>query len=87
LLALNWLSALPDDTSFTVHNDRYESFRRIFGDAQQARMQELSYFIVGAGALGCESLKNHVMMGIATSEDSRVLITDPNSIDHRNLSR
>jgi ubiquitin-activating enzyme E1 len=86
-LALNWVSALPDDTSFTVHNDRYESFRRIFGDAQQARMQELSYFIVGAGAIGCESLKNYVMMGIGTSEGSRLVITDPDSIEHSNLSR
>jgi ubiquitin-activating enzyme E1 len=84
-LALNWIEALPADRSFTRHHDRYDSFRSVFGDAQQSAMAALRYFIVGAGAIGCELLKNFALMGVGTT--GRLIVTDPDSIEQSNLSR
>lgn len=42
---------------------------------------------MGAGALGCEFLKNFAMMGVATSSSGRVTVTDDDVIEKSNLSR
>ncbi len=43
--------------------------------------------MVGAGAIGCEMLKNFAMMGIATDGKARVHLTDMDVIEKSNLSR
>jgi molybdopterin/thiamine biosynthesis adenylyltransferase len=43
--------------------------------------------MVGAGALGCEFLKNFALMGIATGAAGLVTLTDDDSIEKSNLSR
>jgi ubiquitin-activating enzyme E1 len=43
--------------------------------------------MVGAGALGCEFLKNFALMGIATGASGLVTLTDDDSIEKSNLSR
>lgn len=43
--------------------------------------------MVGAGALGCEQLKNFAMMGLATGEEGSVYVTDDDLIEKSNLSR
>ena len=50
-------------------------------------MQCLSYFMIGAGALGCEQLKSWAMMRGATDGDGRIFITDMDSIERSNLNR
>lgn len=45
-------------------------------------IQDKKVFIVGSGAIGCELLKNLVMLGI-----KNITITDPDSIEESNLSR
>jgi ubiquitin-activating enzyme E1 len=42
---------------------------------------------VGAGALGCEFLKNFAMMGIACGDSGLVTVTDDDVIEKSNLSR
>ena len=42
---------------------------------------------VGAGAIGCEMLKNYAMMGVASGGDGKVFVTDMDSIEKSNLNR
>ena len=45
------------------------------------------FFIVGAGAIGCEYLKNFAMMGIGAGAKGEVIITDMDLIEKSNLNR
>ena len=42
--------------------------------------------MIGAGAIGCELLKNFAMIGIGT-DGGCVYVTDPDVIENSNLSR
>jgi hypothetical protein len=39
--------------------------------APQEKIANLNYFIVGAGAIGCELIKNFAMMGIGSGPKAR----------------
>jgi len=43
--------------------------------------------MVGAGALGCEFLKNFALMGVCCSRKGKLTITDDDVIEKSNLSR
>lgn len=58
----------------------------VFGRAVQRKLQALNVFVVGAGALGCEFLKNLALMGVACG-DGTVTVTDDDQIERSNLSR
>lgn len=76
-----------NDPSFktTIKNDRYDSYRIVFGDEQFEAMTNLKYFMVGAGAIGCELLKNWAMMGV--SKNGQIYVTDMDQIEKSNLNR
>jgi len=70
----------------------------VFGRGLQEKLQSLSLFLVGAGAIGCEMLKNWALMGVATGggggggADGKkaapaVHVTDMDRIEKSNLSR
>ena len=40
----------------------------------------MKLFMVGAGAIGCELLKNYAMLGIGASDDGLIVLTDPDVI-------
>ena len=42
---------------------------------------------VGAGAIGCELLKNLAMMGVGASPEGAVYVTDMDIIEKSNLNR
>ena len=44
-------------------------------------------FLVGAGALGCEFIKNFALMGLSCGADGSVTVTDDDVIEKSNLSR
>ena len=44
-------------------------------------------FLVGAGALGCEFLKDFAMMGVSVGPQGLTTITDDDTIEKSNLSR
>lgn len=46
----------------------------------------LQVFLVGAGALGCEFIKNFAMMGLGVGQ-GQVTVTDDDVIEKSNLSR
>lgn len=66
---------------------RYDSQIAVFGKSVQSRLQDVKLFLVGAGALGCEFIKNFACMGIATGASGLVTLTDDDIIEKSNLSR
>lgn len=66
---------------------RYASQVAVFGLEMQEKLNDLKYFIVGAGAIGCEMLKNWAMMGVGCGENGHVYVTDMDRIEKSNLSR
>jgi ubiquitin-activating enzyme E1 len=61
--------------------------RYILGDDSVDTLQSKQLFIVGAGAIGCELLKNLASMGVGTKGDGNVCLTDMDTIEKSNLSR
>lgn len=66
---------------------RYEDQISIFGDETQKNLEKMNIFMIGAGAVGCELLKNFAMMGISTNPNSILTVTDHDRIEKSNLSR
>lgn len=42
---------------------------------------------MGAGAIGCELLKNFAMIGLAAGEGGNITVTDMDTIEYSNLNR
>lgn len=80
------LGVLPVD-------DRYDGLRIVVGQKILQDIQYSNIFMVGAGAIGCELLKNYAMLGIGVgkkAEDGksgRIVLTDPDHIETSNLNR
>ncbi|ORZ36115.1 hypothetical protein BCR44DRAFT_1479631 [Catenaria anguillulae PL171] len=70
-----------------MRGTRYDGQIAVFGSDFQKRVQETRNFVVGAGAIGCEMLKNYAMMGLGTQGDGHVFVTDMDSIEKSNLNR
>uniref|UniRef100_A0A183CG16 E1 ubiquitin-activating enzyme n=1 Tax=Globodera pallida TaxID=36090 RepID=A0A183CG16_GLOPA len=68
-------------------NTRYDGQAAVFGWKFQKALQQQKWFIVGAGAIGCELLKNLAMIGVACGEGGSLKITDPDTIEVSNLNR
>ena len=66
----------------TTTNDRYDAQRNVIGDEMQNLIGKSHVFIVGAGAIGCELLKNLAMLGVG-----KITVTDMDTIEKSNLSR
>lgn len=69
-----------------VANSRYDGQTAVFGNEFQKKIGALKYFVVGAGAIGCELLKNFAMMGVGAI-DGNVFVTDMDLIEKSNLNR
>ena len=53
-----------------------------------AKLASLNYFLVGAGAIGCEVLKNWSLIGLGEKgAGGKILVTDMDRIEKSNLSR
>lgn len=66
---------------------RYDAQIAVFGRKFQDVLGKLKYFIVGAGAIGCELLKNFAMIGVASKEGGEIIVTDMDLIEKSNLNR
>uniref|UniRef100_A0A8C2X0I0 E1 ubiquitin-activating enzyme n=1 Tax=Cyclopterus lumpus TaxID=8103 RepID=A0A8C2X0I0_CYCLU len=67
-------------------NCRYDGQVAVFGTKLQDMLAKQRYFLVGAGAIGCELLKNFAMIGLAAGE-GEVIVTDMDTIEKSNLNR
>eukprot|EP01006_Ploeotia_vitrea_P033261 TRINITY_DN65408_c0_g1_i2.p1 TRINITY_DN65408_c0_g1~~TRINITY_DN65408_c0_g1_i2.p1 ORF type:complete len:769 (+),score=121.28 TRINITY_DN65408_c0_g1_i2:784-3090(+) len=78
---------LPPAEDCSPQNSRYDGQIVVFGKAFQDKICRQKNFVVGAGALGCEFLKNFAMIGMGCSPSGKVIVTDMDSIEKSNLSR
>ncbi|XP_002982764.2 ubiquitin-activating enzyme E1 2 [Selaginella moellendorffii] len=65
---------------------RYDAQIAVFGRQVQQKLENAKVFVVGAGALGCEFLKNLALMGVACGS-GKLTVTDDDVIEKSNLSR
>lgn len=66
---------------------RYDGQIAVFGSEFQKAISNLKVFLVGAGAIGCEMLKNWAMMGLGSGPNGNIIVTDMDSIEKSNLNR
>lgn len=69
----------------TLLNTRYDDQIAIFGYEIQQKLHNLNVFMIGAGALGCEFLKEFALMGISIK--GKTIVTDNDNIEISNLNR
>ncbi|KOS23108.1 Ubiquitin-activating enzyme E1 1 [Escovopsis weberi] len=86
------LESLPTSTERTPElckpiGSRYDGQIAVFGTEYQDKIANLTQFLVGAGAIGCEMLKNWAMMGLGSGPKGKIYITDMDSIEKSNLNR
>ncbi|XP_059184316.1 ubiquitin-like modifier-activating enzyme 1 [Centropristis striata] len=77
----------PAECSFTAKGTRYDGQIAVFGQAFQEKLERQKYFLVGAGAIGCELLKNFALMGLGAGEEGHITVTDMDFIERSNLNR
>ena len=68
-------------------NSRYHDQISVFGDIIQEKLEKQKIFVSGAGAVGCELLKNAALIGVSTDKDGLLIITDYDNIENSNLNR
>jgi len=66
---------------------RYDGQIAVLGKEIQEVIENQKYFLCGAGALGCELLKNFAMMGLGCGSEGMVHVTDMDNIERSNLNR
>ena len=70
-----------------LQGNRYDGQAAVIGHTLQQKLADLKVFLVGAGALGCEFLKNFALMGVGMGPNGSVTVTDDDTIEKSNLSR
>eukprot|EP00051_Salpingoeca_urceolata_P001118 m.38770 g.38770 ORF g.38770 m.38770 type:complete len:1019 (+) comp11205_c0_seq3:99-3155(+) len=72
---------------FQPVSGRYDAQTAVFGSGFQAKLANQKWFMVGAGAIGCELLKNFAMIGLAAGPEGKLTVTDMDTIERSNLNR
>jgi len=86
------LECLPEDKSGLTEDickpigSRYDGQIAVFGSEFQKKLGEQKFFVVGAGAIGCELLKNFALIGLGC-DGGNVQVTDMDLIERSNLNR
>ena len=78
---------IKDDADRTLKNSRYDDQIAIYGNELQKKLENTNFFMIGAGATGCEFLKNFAMMGTCSGKNCNFVVTDNDNIEVSNLSR
>lgn len=66
---------------------RYDGQIAVFGRGFQEKLSNINTFLVGAGAIGCEMLKNWAMIGLGVGPKGKIRVTDMDQIERSNLNR
>ena len=78
---------VKEDVDRTLKNCRYDDQIAIFGNEIMEKIKKSNIFMIGAGATGCEFLKNFAMMGFCTDKNAKFTVTDNDNIEISNLTR
>ena len=86
------LESLPTSTKRSEElckpmNTRYDGQIAVFGKDFQDKLANINEFLVGAGAIGCEILKNWALIGLATGPNGKISVADMDQIEKSNLNR
>ncbi|MCJ1403687.1 hypothetical protein MMC11_006910 [Xylographa trunciseda] len=86
------LESLPSSTQRSEElckpmNSRYDGQIAVFGREFQDKISNTKEFLVGAGAIGCEMLKNWAMIGLASGPRGKISVADMDTIEKSNLNR
>jgi ubiquitin-activating enzyme E1 len=93
------MCARPQPTCVSLHlfstpsplllqtGSRYDGHIAVFGREFQDKIANTTEFLVGAGAIGCEMLKNWSMIGLGTGPNGKIHLTDMDTIERSNLNR
>jgi ubiquitin-activating enzyme E1 len=71
----------------SIELDRYYNQINLIGTQSHNKILNSKYFVVGAGAIGCELLKNFAMIGLGCGPDGYIKVTDMDTIERSNLNR
>ena len=77
---------IPNHINRNLLNCRYDDKIAIFWQEIQEKLMNYNIFMVGAGALGCEYIKNFSLMGISY-KNGEITVTDNDNIALSNLNR
>lgn len=77
----------PTEDKCHPRQNRYDGQVAVFGSDLQEKLGKQKYFLVGAGAIGCELLKNFAMIGLGCGEGGEIVVTDMDTIEKSNLNR
>lgn len=87
-LHLDFFKSLPTtEVTREPTQSRYDDQILVFGSEFQAKLLKQRLFLVGAGALGCEFIKQFALMGIGCSPEGLISCTDNDNIEVSNLNR
>uniref|UniRef100_A0A8C4M3X0 E1 ubiquitin-activating enzyme n=1 Tax=Equus asinus TaxID=9793 RepID=A0A8C4M3X0_EQUAS len=78
---------LPNPEDCIPRGCRYDGQIAVFGAGFQKKLSHQHYLLVGAGAIGCELLKNFALVGLGTRGSGSVTVADMDHIERSNLSR
>mmetsp|Transcript_36108 Transcript_36108/g.46540 ORF Transcript_36108/g.46540 Transcript_36108/m.46540 type:complete len:726 (+) Transcript_36108:2119-4296(+) len=91
----------PSIVDFLPRGDRSDALRSVLGEETCRNLRKQKWFLVGAGAIGCELLKNAALIGLGAAEASPIqkdkvvgvadnrglVVTDMDTIEKSNLNR
>jgi ubiquitin-activating enzyme E1 len=91
-LYFNSLESLPEsvirlEEACTPVGSRYDGQIAVFGKEFQENISNMNQFLVGAGGIGCEMLKNWATIGLGTGPKGKIRVTDMDQIEKSNLNR
>ena len=84
LAVFTCLEIMDEPKSSTFEEKETKTLQDLIGPVKF--LEEAWVFMIGAGAIGCELLKNFAMLNVGT-EEGQIIITDPDVIEVSNLNR
>jgi len=73
--------------NYKDNNNRLDGLQVILGKGVLNKIINMKCLVVGAGAIGCELIKNFSMLNVGTGSNGSIYITDPDIIEVSNLTR
>ena len=73
--------------NYQENKNRLDGLQVILGKEVLNKLINMKCLVVGAGAIGCELIKNFSMLNVGTGNDGSIYITDPDIIEVSNLTR